>query len=159
MIAYEPTTAMAAGYLAGSEGAVTGYFPVEVSEDGNTITIKPYVYNDGTKEYYFYPNVGVYGGIDPTTYAPAYSMSIAIISEITLTRGASNTAAAVAPARTEAPVVEQVESMNEIKTSRRPYRRSNFSDCMKHEIVGPDHSLTREQRGQQWLEMRRNLYK
>lgn len=159
MIAYEPTTPMAVGYLTGSEGAVTGYFPVEVSEDGNTLTVKPFIYNDGSKEYKFYPNVGVYGGIDPETYGPAYSMSIAIISEITLTRGASSAAAAMAPARTEAPVVEQVESMNEIKTSRRPYKRSNFSESMKHEIVGPDHSLTSEQRGQQWLEMRRNLYK
>ena len=128
-----------------------------MSEDGNTITIKPYVTNNIS----FYPNAGVYAGIDPTTYAPSYNMSIGIISDIVLTRGATQGAprvAAQAAASVEAPVMQSVESINEIRTSVRPRKRSNFN-VGGVTLVGPDHSLTPEQRAQQWLEMRRNALK
>lgn len=162
LLAYEPGSKMAAGYLTGADEngyakAETGYFPVEVSEDGNTITIKPYVTNNIS----FYPNAGVYAGIDPTTYAPSYNMSIGIISDIVLTRGATQGAprvAAQAAASVEAPVMQSVESINEIRTSVRPRKRSNFN-VGGVTLVGPDHSLTPEQRAQQWLEMRRNALK
>lgn len=55
-----------------------GQFPVEVSEDGNTITVKPFVADDDT----FYPNMGYisYGSFSTGTYGQ-------IVSEIVLTRG------------------------------------------------------------------------
>lgn len=55
-----------------------GQFPVEISEDGNTITVKPYVADDDT----FYPNMGYvsWGNFTMGNYGQ-------IISEIVLTRG------------------------------------------------------------------------
>lgn len=55
-----------------------GQFPVEISEDGNTITVKPYVANDDT----FYPNMGYisWGSFSTGTYGQ-------IITDIVLTRG------------------------------------------------------------------------
>ncbi len=55
-----------------------GQFPVEISEDGNTITVKPYVADDDT----FYPNMGYisYGSFSTGTYGQ-------IVTDIVLTRG------------------------------------------------------------------------
>lgn len=55
-----------------------GQFPVEVSEDGNTITVKPFVADDDT----FYPNMGYisYGSFSTGTYGQ-------IVTDIVLTRG------------------------------------------------------------------------
>lgn len=161
MVAYEPTTKTAAGYLSGVDElgylkAETGYFPIEVSDGGNTLTIKPYVYSDGNNSLNFYLNTAVYGGPDPETGQPAYGMSIAIISEITLTRGATEGAHRVAAysAGMDEPVRQYIEPMNEIKTAIRPRKRSNF-DIGGVSMVGPDHSLTTEQRAEKWLNMRR----
>lgn len=55
-----------------------GQFPVEISEDGNTITVKPYVAADDT----FYPNMGYisWGSFSTGTYGQ-------IVTDIVLTRG------------------------------------------------------------------------
>ncbi|MBR4056341.1 MAG: hypothetical protein IKJ12_06735 [Rikenellaceae bacterium] len=55
-----------------------GQFPVEISEDGNTITVKPLVAHDDT----FYPNMGYvsWGNFTMGNYGQ-------IVSEIVLTRG------------------------------------------------------------------------
>ena len=55
-----------------------GQFPVEISEDGNTITVKPYVAAGDT----FYPNMGYisWGNFTMGNYGQ-------IVSEIVLTRG------------------------------------------------------------------------
>lgn len=55
-----------------------GQFPVEISEDGNTITVKPYVADDDT----FYPNMGYisWGSFSTGTYGQ-------IVTDIVLTRG------------------------------------------------------------------------
>ncbi|MBO7300142.1 MAG: fibronectin type III domain-containing protein [Tidjanibacter sp.] len=43
---YDPSTIIVAGYFGDSEGGYkNGHFPVEVSEDGNTITINPLIYS------------------------------------------------------------------------------------------------------------------
>ena len=158
MIAYEPTTPMAVGYLTGKDAngnaeAVTGYFPVEVSADGNTLTIKPFEYTYTTDKgieqtLYFYPNAGV-----GTSGATEFGMSIAVISEITLTRNGGATPA-MAPARggkVGAPVKQTVESSTELKPVARPKTIGTFGNVTKGVMVGPDHSKTPEQRGEQWL--------
>lgn len=55
-----------------------GQFPVEISEDGNTITVKPYVADGDT----FYPNMGYisWGSFSTGTYGQ-------IVTDIVLTRG------------------------------------------------------------------------
>ncbi|MBQ7790891.1 MAG: hypothetical protein IJ377_01190 [Rikenellaceae bacterium] len=55
-----------------------GQFPVEISEDGNTITVKPYVAAGDT----FYPNMGYFswGSFSTGTYGQ-------IVTDIVLTRG------------------------------------------------------------------------
>lgn len=150
MIAYEPTTPMA---LLNFEGGITGYFPVEVSEDGNTITIKPMEYDYNGTTLYFYPNVGVYGKDENNN--PSYSMAIYIVSEIVLTRNNGGVApAALAPARSgnvTAPVVETIEPLFEVNPAIRPRKIGNFNEVFKSELQGPDHSLTREQRAEKWL--------
>lgn len=70
----------------------TGYFPVEVSADKNTITINPLSYNGDT----YYMNPGRY-------YYGSYQLSSRIIAPITLTRGwnESGTTAKAAAADTD----------------------------------------------------------
>lgn len=159
LIGYEPTTPMAIGYLTGEKGAVTGYFPVEISEDGNTITVKPFIYNLNGKELSFYPNVGIVAGYDQSTYAPMYTMNVAILSEITLTRGATAEPARVNAKSVGKPATMEVEPMNEIKRAVRPRKRSVFSESGKIEMVGPDHILTPEQKVEKWMEVRNSLRK
>lgn len=158
LIAYDPAGHQATGYL-GSNGylgmAETGYFPVSMSEDGNTITIQPLKYN-GAK---YYPNVGVFQGYtasSQTTVDATYSMATYIISDITLTRGTAATPARVSAksGMADVPVVDEVEAINKIKTSIRPLRRSVFKENGKVEMVGPDHSLTPEQKKARWNELR-----
>lgn len=162
MIAYEPTAPIAAGYV-GSGGyfgtAETGYFPVEVSEDGNTITIKPYE-NAQLPGYKFYPNVGIFYGYD--NYGEAtYSMSAAIISEITLTRGATAEPARVAAkgGNVTAPVEMKVEAMNGIKTAIRPHKPGFFDESKRVEMSGPRKDLTPEQKKERWIKERMSIRK
>ena len=63
-------------------------FPVELSNDGNTLTIKPFIDNKNEK---WYPNLI---GYDNTTYS--YINGSLSVAEITLTRGWSNTQTSVA---------------------------------------------------------------
>ena len=63
-------------------------FPVEISDDLNTITIKPIVLNDGATDYYYYMNaIGVsqQGGLEIIS---------TVITDIVLKRGWAETAAA-----------------------------------------------------------------
>lgn len=55
-----------------------GHFPVEISEDGNTITVKPYVADDES----YYPNMGYisWGSFSTGSYGQ-------IVTDIVLTRG------------------------------------------------------------------------
>lgn len=78
----------------------TGYFPAEVSADKNTITVKPLTYGEET--YYPWAAYNYYG---------SWSANARIKSDITLTRGwtepaaasKKNTSAAVQPARIASP--------------------------------------------------------
>lgn len=63
-------------YIVENNKAETGYFPAEVSSDGNTITINPLVYNDVT----YYLNPGRF-------YYNMYQFSSRIVTPLTLTRG------------------------------------------------------------------------
>lgn len=78
-------------YVTDGTSVQTGYFPVEVSADKNTITINPLSYNGDT----YYMNPGRY-------YYGSYQLSSRIIAPITLTRGwnESGTTAKVAAAGT-----------------------------------------------------------
>ncbi len=160
LLAYEPESKTPAAYLTGSdeEGnfkAVTGYFPVEISDDGNTITIKPYIHTDNSgKEYRFYPNLGVYT-IDPETYQPLYNISFNIVSDIVLTRGAAATPAQVSARNfggSDKPVIEKVQT-NAPHSTKRAILKSRtafekFSTPLRAKI---DHSATPEERAEAWL--------
>ena len=75
----EPDTYYAVTYAEDGSAA----FPVEVSEDRNTITIKPYVYTDKEgKKTTFYPNMI---GVDNSTYSTILENSV--VSDVVLTRG------------------------------------------------------------------------
>ena len=64
-----------------------GNLPVEVSEDGNTITIKPYIYRSGNYEFKCYPNI-MQETVGKDGYSIAYTtIGNVITSEIVLTRG------------------------------------------------------------------------
>ncbi len=153
LIAYEPTIPSAAGYVGNGSN---GYFPVEISEDGNTITIKPYE-NAELPGYKFYPNVGVYNPLDPTSYG----MSMYIISEITLTRGAAAEPARVAAkgGKAVAPVEMKVEAKNGIKTAIRPRTPGIFDESDRVEMSGPCKDLTPEQKHERWIKERMSIRK
>ena len=72
-------------------------FPVEISDDLNTITIKPIVLNDGATDYYYYMNaIGVsqQGGLEIIS---------TVITDIVLKRGWTETAAASSKVACSAP--------------------------------------------------------
>ena len=68
-------------------GDYTITFPVELSADGNTLTIKPFVDSDGIQ---WYPNLIAY---DSSSYS--YIAGPMVVSEVTMTRGWSNTKSSV----------------------------------------------------------------
>ncbi|MBQ2248351.1 MAG: hypothetical protein II323_06305 [Tidjanibacter sp.] len=147
-IAYEPTTGTTAGYMGDAEGnAVNGQFPVEVSEDGNTITVKPFEYSGLN----FYPNSAIYFG------SGQYQLGVKVVSEITLTR---NTAATETPAKAIRKSGklerERIQSAQEIKTPARPASRAAFGPVKEYKKVESTMNLTKEQRGKEWFETRRN---
>lgn len=82
-----------------------GNLPVEVSEDGNTITIKPHIYNYKGVEMKLYPNVMQY--VPATSASPAGYSTIGslITSEIVLTRGWTE------PEKPEEPATPEVSKL------------------------------------------------
>ena len=84
-------------YYVGGVGSGIGFydpnesvhgFPVEVSEDMNTITIKPIVLSDGNEQQVFYMNAMGVNPQDPTSL----DIVATVISEIVLTKGWNETA-------------------------------------------------------------------
>ena len=123
-------------------------FPVEISDDLNTITIKPIVLNDGATDYYYYMNaIGVsqQGGLEIIS---------TVITDIVLKRGWTETAAASskvacsAPANSvtainmdgsyvnELPKVVVCKSMTEFKAQELPsYTRKEKANVVTKEMV------------------------
>ena len=64
-----------------------GNLPVEVSEDGNTITIKPYIYRSGNYEFKCYPNIMQETVADDGKSTAYATIGNVITSDIVLTRG------------------------------------------------------------------------
>ena len=123
-------------------------FPVEISDDLNTITIKPIVLNDGATDYYYYMNaIGVsqQGGLEIIS---------TVITDIVLKRGWTETAAASskvacsAPANSvtainmdgsyvnELPKAVVCKSMTEFKAQELPsYTRKEKANVVTKEMV------------------------
>jgi hypothetical protein len=127
--------------------AVNGHFPVEISEDGNTIIVKPLVYSGIS----YYPNAALYYG------GGQYSMSLKVISEITLTRNTSSAAPAkVASKRNRGTVEkERLESQQEIKTPARPASRAAFTPAKEYKMVEGQQYMSSKQRAEEWFNIRR----
>lgn len=142
------------GYFGSSEGGYqNGHFPVEVSEDGNTITVKPlvytYTYEGQQYSYTFYPTSCINYGSG--SYDP-----LEICSEIVLTR---NTAAA-APnkaARKDYFRTDHTKVKGNIETSGASQLKSHTSfEVLKPALdVKIDKSLTNEERAQRWFDVRK----
>lgn len=97
-----------------SEGDAWPAFPVEVSADGNTITLKPMDYYGITT----YPNV-VYD------YYGLSLMQYQVVSEVVLTRGWNGEeAAAAAPNRQQ---IQQTRNAQKVIAPNRPYARTIFT--------------------------------
>ncbi len=145
-VAFDPVNRAVVGYMGDSEGnLVNGHFPVEISEDGNTITIKP-ITHGGIN---YYPNSAIYYGSDQ------YSVSVAVSSEIVLTRNTSS--ATVAPAKINrkkagALKSERVEAEQEIKSPACPYSRTAIGKRVELKNVGGPKDQTADQRTQNWFE-------
>ena len=123
-------------------------FPVEISDDLNTITIKPIVLNDGATDYYYYMNaIGVsqQGGLEIIS---------TVITDIVLKRGWTETAAASSKAAcsasansvtainmdgsyvNELPKAVVCKSMTEFKAQELPsYTRKEQANVVTKEMV------------------------
>lgn len=147
MIAYDYVNGVPVGYVGDADGnIVNGHFPVEVSEDGNTIIVKPLVY--GTTSYY--PNVAIYYGNGQ------YNLSVAVISDIVITRNTTAAAPAAKAARKAGKVGENVvTSSQKIQTPIRPSKRGNFTQKKEYQKVEGNTNLTKEQRAEKWFDNRR----
>ncbi|MBP3439888.1 MAG: hypothetical protein J6K24_01370 [Tidjanibacter sp.] len=147
-IAFDPINKAPVTYLGDEYGnAVNGHFPVEISEDGNTITLKPLVHSGIS----YYPNAIIYFG------SGQYAMSVSVISEVTLTRNTSSAAAPakVATKRAGKMKSESIRSSQEIKTPARPASRTAFGPIEEYKTLQSDMHLTGEQRAEKWFTTRR----
>lgn len=142
------------GYFGGSDGGYqNGYFPVEVSEDGNTITVKPlvytYTYEGQEYSYTFYPTSCINYGSG--SYDP-----LEICSEIVLTRNTAASAPSKA-ARKDNFRTDHTKVKGNIETSG----ASQLKDRTSFEVLKPVHdvridkNLTSEERAQRWFDVRK----
>ena len=148
-LAYDHNAKQPIGYRSDAEGnIVNGYFPVEVSEDGNTITIKPLIHNDIS----YYPNAALYYG------SGRYVMGVVVISDIVLTRNTSSAAPAKAMKRLSGKPVEQsIYTDQKIQTPARPASRSAIGERVEFKrFNGPKHMTTEQERLNYWREIHRN---
>jgi hypothetical protein len=123
-------------------------FPVEVSEDMNTITIKPIVLNGTSERQELYMNALGVNPQDPTTV----DIVATVISDIVLTRGwtepAAPTAAACAvpsqvkavtmdgDAVTKAPTVRKYKSMTKLEAKPRiDYKRDETPNVVTRDML------------------------
>lgn len=127
MVAYETTTSEMYPYLWDEEGNIfDGKFPVEISADGNTITIKPVVI--GEKSYY--PNMGSV----QDEYYSSFAVASSIISDIVLTRGYT----AEAQQQKVAGKKQIMENPYKVTPVSRTYSPTNFTTPVTmHELVEP----------------------
>lgn len=143
------------GYFGGSDGGYqNGHFPVEVSEDGNTITVKPLIYtyqNEGeTVSLTLYPtsclNFGS-GSYDP----------LEICSEIVLTRNTDAPAAPNKVARKDNFRTDHTKVKANIDTTgaSQLMGRTSFDVLKPVYEVKIDKTLTDEERAQRWFDVRR----
>ena len=97
-------------------------FPVEISDDFNTITIKPLVFSDGKNEAAYYMNIcGLQPGtIDVEIVAP-------VKSDIVLTRGWTETSEKAAPVTKASSVKSAAKNID-----GSPYVRHEEKPAMKH---------------------------
>ncbi|MBO5806337.1 MAG: hypothetical protein J6R10_05700 [Tidjanibacter sp.] len=147
LIALDIVNGVPVGYMGDADGnAINGHFPVEISEDGNTITVKPLVHGGVS----YYPNGAIYYG------SGQYSMSVKVISEIVLTR---NTSAAAQPAKANRIkgklLKENFQCNQKIQTPARPASRTAM-ERIETKMVESYNNLTSEQRAEKWFEIRRN---
>lgn len=149
-LAYEPTNKVPVGYVGDAEGnVVNGHFPVEVSEDGNTITVKPIVSGDLN----YYPNAALYYG------SGRYVMGVVVVSDIVLTRNNGSAAAPSKVARklSAKPEMQTVQSNQRIQTPARPVSRTAIGAGVEYKMVqGPKHLTTEKERGKYWMDSHRN---
>lgn len=108
-----------------------GQFPVEISEDGNTITVKALVMNDDT----FYPNMGYisWGSFTTGTYGQ-------LVSEIVLTRGwteegADEPVETAAVANNAKYVPANYTSLYNVKPAQKPKARTVVKPLPTYEKV------------------------
>lgn len=159
LLGYDPANNIIVGYFGGEteEGyrLVNGHFPVEISADGNTITVKPLLYKyqaeDGSvAEYTFYPAPAInYGG---GQYDP-----LEICGDVVLTRNGSAAAPALAPAKAgkkAQSIHKRVESDMKVKERSMPLSRSNFNMLKPANEVKINHNLSLEERVARWHEVR-----
>ena len=127
--------------------------PVEVSEDGNTITVKPlvytYTYEGQEYSYTFYPTSCINYGSG--SYDP-----LEICSEIVLTRNTAASAPSKA-ARKDNFRTDHTKVKGNIETSG----ASQLKDRTSFEVLKPVHdvridkNLTSEERAQRWFDVRK----
>ncbi len=111
------------GYTSREDGKAA--FPVEVSADKQTITIKPLVMEDGTK---LYPNAVGVGGTGTTLAAP-------VLSEIVLTKGwnGPKNQTKLSSAQKLSPIMHGVEPA-QLKMVRKSMTKLNETKVLKSEI-------------------------
>ena len=149
-LAYEPTNQVPVGYVGDADGNIAnGHFPVEVSEDGNTITVKPLVHNGLN----YYPNAALYYG------SGRYVIGVVVVSDIVLTRDNSSAAAPSKVARklSGKPEMQTVQSGQKIQTPARPVSRTAIGRGVEYKMIeGPKHLTTEKERGKYWMDIHRN---
>lgn len=131
-----------------------GHFPVEVSEDGNTITVKPlmYSYNDGTGNIVtipFYPSSCI-------NYGSGQFDPLEICSEIVLTRNTATAAPKKAQRKDNLRTDHtKVRSNIEVSGASKVMSRTSIQNLKPVYEVKIDKTLSNEERAQHWFDVRR----
>lgn len=145
LVGYDYYNNMLVGYFGNAERYYNGNFPVEISEDGNTITIKPLIYTyestEGNIEYTFYPSPALNHGngqLDP----------LEICADIVLTRNGSAVAPALAPSKASKKAQSDhtvIKTNLEVKERSTIHSRCNFDTLKPINEVKVQKYTTREE--------------
>lgn len=149
-----PDSDVLVGYFGDGEKLINGQFPVEISEDGNTITVKPLLYSYTTKDketvnLTLYPTAAInYGGGEFD--------ALEICSEIVLTRkGSGNEAVtpALAPSKYNRKAQSDhslVYSDVKVKERTNTLSRTNFENIKPASKVTVKKYNTKEEKAAAW---------
>lgn len=114
-------------YAYGTDGE-TGHFPVEVSADGNTVTVKPLVQSVNGEDQTFYPVLVI-------PYYGSYQLPAQVVSEVVLTRGWSDASTSANAGINSVSKPVNIDGIGRISPVARPKSRTAIAKPVQYKTI------------------------